>query len=76
MATSIAADLGNKTRLSAEMDKEYGHEYFLFRQRPRVGKAIALLSSLVRKNGKYVTFLVTRTKDWDGVLIEYPYLCL
>ncbi len=26
MATSIAADLGKRTPLSAEMDKEYGHE--------------------------------------------------
>ncbi len=76
MATSIAADLGKRTRLSAEKDKGNGHRAFLFRQRPSIGKDIALPLSLVKENGKYVMFLVTRTKDFDNILVEDLYLCL
>ena len=76
MATSIAADLSRRIRLSAEMDKEYGHREFLFRQRPSMGKVIVLPPSLVKENEKYVMFLVTRTKQFDRVLIEDLYFYL
>ena len=60
-------------RLSAEIDREYGHREFLFRQRPELGKILALPPALTAERGKYIFLAVTRKKDWDRVTPEDLY---
>ncbi len=76
MAVAIPATLESKMRLSAEMNREYGHREFLFRQRPEVGRVLALLPTLTTEPGKYIFFLVTRNKEFDRVSIEDLFQCL
>ena len=73
LVVSVAANLDIKMRLSAEIDREYGHREFLFRQRPELGKILALPPALTAERGKYVFLAVTRKKDWDRVLLEDLY---
>ncbi len=65
-----------KMRLSAEINREYGHIEFLFRQRPEVGKILALPPDLTAERGKYIFFALTRKKDWDRVNLEDLYTCM
>ncbi len=76
MAVATSADLGAKMRLSAEISREYGHREFLFRQRPQVGRVLALPPALTTEPNKYIFFLVTRSKEFDRVRIEDLFRCL
>ena len=76
MAVATPADLGAKMRLSAEINREYGHREILFRQRPQLGKVLALPPALTTEPNKYLFFLVTRSKYFDRVRVEDLFRCL
>ena len=76
LVISAAANLDMKMRLTAEINRENGHIEFLFRQRPEVGKILALPPALTAERRKYVFFAVTRKKDWDRVNLEDLYTCM
>ncbi len=76
MAISAPASLESRMRLSAEIDRDYGHREFLFRQRPEVGKVVALTPAITSEEGKYVFLFITRAKEWDRVVLERLYECM
>ena len=76
MAISAPASLESEMRLGAEIDREYGHEEFLFRQRPEVGKVLPLPPAITSEEKKYVFLFITRFKEWDRVVVERLYECI
>ncbi len=76
MAVSAPASLESRMRLGAEIDREYGHKEFLFRQRPELGKVIALPPAITSEEGKYVFLFIIRAKEWDRVVVERLYECM
>ena len=76
MAVATAAKLGTKTKLSAEINREYGHREFQFRQEPEIGRVLALPPSLTTEPNKYIFFSVTRCKDFERVRMEDLFLRL
>ena len=67
MAVAISADLQMKTMLTAELDSEYAHSEFLFRQRPQTGKLLLLPPTLTQEPGKHICYMVTRTREFMNV---------
>ena len=76
MAVATPANLETKMRLSAEINREYGHREFLFGQRPQTGKVLALPPTVTAEPNKYIFFWVTRNKEFDRVNLEDLFLCL
>ncbi len=76
MAAAISADLQMKTMLTAELDREYVHKEFLFRQRPQTGKLLLLPPTLTQEPGKHVCYMVTRTREKDRVALPNLFKCL
>ena len=58
-AICITADMSFKSRLEADIKREYQKVEFLFRQRPGLGGMAALPLSVAQVPGKYLCFLVT-----------------
>ncbi len=52
MAVATSANIESKMRLSAEINREYGHRELLFRQRPPTGTVLALPPSLMAEPSK------------------------
>ena len=75
-AVFVPANLDMKLRLDAEIDEEYGPREFLFRQKPRIGKIIALPPALTLEPKEYLFLHVTRATKWDRVQVENLYLCM
>ncbi len=76
MAVAISADLQMKTMLSAELDREYAHKEFLFRQRPQTGKLLVLPPSLTQEPDKHICYLVTRARERERVALPTLFKCL
>ncbi len=76
MAVAISADLQMKTMLSAELDREYAHKEFLFRQRPQTGKLLILPPLLTQEPDKHICFLVTRARERERVALLTLFKCL
>jgi hypothetical protein len=70
MILCMPADLKVWKGLAAEMIREYGRKEFLFRQQPAEGKIVSLPPSLTATEGKYVTYLVTRTDERKTVFLD------
>ena len=76
LAVAISASLESKMRLSAEINREYGHRELLFRERPEIGKVLALPPTSTTEPDKYIFLLVTRHKEFDRVGMEDLFLCI
>ena len=75
-AICITADLSFKSRLEADLKREYQNVEFLHRQRPGLGGMAALPSSVSQVPGKYLCFLVTRANERNTIDPEHVMLAL
>ena len=72
----ITADMGLKSRLEADIKREYQNVYFLFIRRPGLGGMAALPPSVLQVPGKYLCFLVTRVNKRNTIDPEHVMLAL
>ena len=75
-AICITADMSFKSRLEADLKREYQNVEFLFRQRPGLGGMAALPPSVSQVPGKYLCFLVTRIIERNTIDPEHVMLAL
>ena len=75
-AIAITADVSFKTALAADFKREYKNIEFLWKQRPGVGRMIALPPVASQTPGKYLCFLVTKATDRQHVNPESLVLAL
>ena len=75
-AICITVDMSFKSRLEADLKREYQNVEFLFRQRPGLGGMAALPPSVSQVAGKYLCFLVTRVNERNTIDPEHVMLAL
>ena len=61
--------------LTAELDREYAHKEFFFRQRPQTGKQL-FLPTLTQEPDKNVCYMLIRTRERERVVLPTLLKCL
>ena len=75
-AICVTREMGLKSRLEADFEREHQNVKFLFRQKPELGGIAALPPSVAQVRGKNLCLQVTRVNDRNTIDAEHVMLAL